>query len=112
MRCLGEDGQTKAGQETDSPHIYGRLLVGDVVAHLAARGIAFDVPEVVVQWLLARAGSDPAAGARPLRRAVQRHLEDAISDFMILHRDAGECALAARIVDGSLVVTEQEGVCP
>jgi ATP-dependent Clp protease ATP-binding subunit ClpC len=93
-------------------HGIGRLLVGDVVAHLAGRGVAFDVPEDVVLWLLARVGSDPAAGARPLRRAVQRHLEDAISDYMIQHRDAGDRALAARVVDGSLVVTEQEGVCP
>jgi len=89
----------------------GRLLVGDVVAHLATRGVALEVPEDVVQWLLARAGADPAAGARPLRRAVQRHLEDAISDYMIQHRESGERALAARVVGGALVVCEQEGVC-
>jgi ATP-dependent Clp protease ATP-binding subunit ClpC len=93
-------------------HGIGRLLVGDVVAHLASRGVAFDVPEDVVQWLLARTGSDPAAGARPLRRAVQRHLEDAISDYMIQHREAGDRALAARVVGGTLVVREQEAVCP
>jgi ATP-dependent Clp protease ATP-binding subunit ClpC len=89
----------------------GRLLVGDIVAHLASKGVAFDVPEDVVLWLLARAGSDPSAGARPLRRAVQRHLEDAISDYMIQHREAGERALAARIVGDALSVCEREGVC-
>jgi ATP-dependent Clp protease ATP-binding subunit ClpC len=93
-------------------HGIGRLLVGDIVAHLASRGVAFDVPEDVVQWLLERTGNDPAAGARPLRRVVQRHLEDAISDYMIQHREAGERALAARIVGGTLVVSEQEAVCP
>ena len=96
----------------DELHGIGRLLVGDVVAHLASRGVAFDVPEDVVQWLLARTGNDPAAGARPLRRAVQRHLEDAISDYMIQHRETGERSLAARVVGGTLVVREQEGVCP
>ena len=89
----------------------GRLLVGDIVAHLATKGVAFDVPEEVVQWLLERAGSDPAAGARPLRRAVQRHLEDAISDYMIQHREPGDRSLSARVVNGNLIVCEQEGVC-
>ncbi len=95
----------------DELHGIGRLLVGDVVAHLASRGVTLEVPEDVVQWLLGRAGADPSAGARPLRRAVQRHLEDAISDYMIQHREAGERLLAAKVVGGSLVVCEQEGVC-
>jgi len=90
----------------------GRLLVGDVVEHLASLGVTLEVPEDVVQWLLERAGAEPAAGARPLRRAVQRHLEDAISDYMIQHREAGERSLTARIVGDSLVVSEREGVCP
>jgi ATP-dependent Clp protease ATP-binding subunit ClpC len=89
----------------------GRLLVSDVVSHLASRGVSLEVPEAVVQWLLERAGSDPSAGARPLRRAVQRHLEDAISDYMIQHRDVGEHVLAAKLLGGALVVCEQEGVC-
>jgi ATP-dependent Clp protease ATP-binding subunit ClpA len=62
----------------------------------------------VHDWLLARAGAD--AGARPLRRAVQRHLEDAVSDYLIHHREGRESLLAA-VEDERLVVTAREGVC-
>jgi ATP-dependent Clp protease ATP-binding subunit ClpC len=84
------------------------LLVGDVVEHLASRGIRLSVPAGVHDWLLARAGAD--AGARPLRRAVQRHLEDAVSDYLIHHREGRESLLAA-VEDERLVVTAREGVC-
>ena len=75
----------------------GKLLVSDVAEHLAHRGLALEVGDEVVEWLLARAGADPAAGARPLRRAVARFLEDAVSDYLIQHRQGGEEALTARI---------------
>jgi ATP-dependent Clp protease ATP-binding subunit ClpC len=88
-----------------------RLLVGDVVAHLAGRGITLEVPEYAVEWLLAHAGGEPSAGARPLRRAVQRHLEDAVSDYLISHRQQSEETLHACIKGDRLVVADLEGVC-
>ncbi len=88
-----------------------RLLVGDVIAHLAGRGIALEVPTQTVDWLLAHAGEDASAGARPLRRAVQRHLEDAVSDYLISHRKVGDEALHARAEGDRLVVEAEERVC-
>jgi len=90
----------------------GQLLVGDVVEHLARRGTVLEVPREVIAWLLEQAGADPGSGARPLRRAVQRFLEDAVSDYLIRRRGAVGGELAAR-VDGERVVVEaREGVCP
>jgi len=90
----------------------GQLLVGDVVEHLARRGTALEVPREVIAWLLEQAGADRGSGARPLRRAVQRFLEDAVSDYLIRQRGAAGGELAAR-VDGERVVVEaREGVCP
>ncbi len=88
-----------------------RLLIGDVVAHLSGRSIALEVPPDAIEWLLANAGGDPAAGARPLRRAVQRHLEDAVSDYLVSHRHGEDEALLTRIEGGRLVVGAREGVC-
>ena len=88
-----------------------RLLVGDVVNHLAGRGISLDVPEEAIGWLLEHAGGDASAGARPLRRAVQRYLEDAVSDYLISHRQRSGEPLLAHADDDHLVVATREGVC-
>jgi ATP-dependent Clp protease ATP-binding subunit ClpC len=88
-----------------------RLLVGDVVTHLAGRGITLEVPEQAIEWLLAHAGGEASAGARPLRRAVQRYVEDAVSDFLISHRQRSDEPLHA-VSDGDhLIVAAREGVC-
>jgi ATP-dependent Clp protease ATP-binding subunit ClpC len=34
--------------------------------------------------LLVEKGYDPAMGARPLRRAIQRHIEDPLADFVLM----------------------------
>ena len=88
-----------------------QLLVADVVSHLAGRGVALEVPAAAIDWLLAHAGGDPSAGARPLRRAVARHLEDAVSDYLISHRHSGDESLLVRVDGERLVVAAQEGVC-
>ena len=49
---------------------------------LAERGIELEVaPEAVA--LLAKAGFDPQYGARPLRRTIQRKVEDALSEEIL-----------------------------
>jgi len=97
--------------QSDQLRGVARLLVGDVVAHLAGRGITLDVPDHAIEWLLAHAGGEPSAGARPLRRAVQRHLEDAVSDYLISHRQQSDEPLRACVKEDRLVVAALEGVC-
>jgi ATP-dependent Clp protease ATP-binding subunit ClpC len=87
------------------------LLVADVVAHLAGRGITLEVPEQTVEWLLGHTGGEASAGARPLRRAVQRYLEDAVSDYLISHRQRSDEPLHACVEADRLVVAAGEGVC-
>ena len=41
----------------------------------------------MVRWLLSKADEEANSGARPLRRAIQRHIEDELSEFMIRHKD-------------------------
>ena len=45
------------------------------------------VDESVVKWLLRKAREESNSGARPLRRAIQRYIEDELSEFMIRHKD-------------------------
>ena len=60
-----------------------RLLLKQVCARLSERGIELDVEESAV-GLISRAGYDLQYGARPLRRAIQRMVEDALSEEILL----------------------------
>ncbi|MGH9362651.1 MAG: ATP-dependent Clp protease ATP-binding subunit, partial [Thermoanaerobaculia bacterium] len=64
------------------------ILLRDVNATLAERGITVEVADEAREWLLVQAGLEPATGARPLRRAIQRHIQDAVSEILI-HRQGG-----------------------
>ena len=57
--------------------------------------------------LLVEKGYDPAMGARPLRRAIQRHIEDPLADF-VLGRELqpGSTILVARKPEAEEVVIE------
>ncbi len=54
------------------------LMAKDVQNRLVERGLTFELTTDASQWL-AKEGFDPVYGARPLRRAVQRNLENALS---------------------------------
>ncbi|HEV7784057.1 MAG TPA: AAA family ATPase, partial [Thermoanaerobaculia bacterium] len=59
------------------------ILVEDVNRTLAERGLRVEISDPAKEWLLAKAGVEPSTGARPLRRAIQRHIQDKISDILI-----------------------------
>jgi ATP-dependent Clp protease ATP-binding subunit ClpC len=69
----------------------GRLLVDDVAQTLKHRGLTLIVSDAAVDWLLQASGHDAHSGARPLRRTIQRHVEDAVSELLISSRESIEC---------------------
>ena len=87
-------------QEEEIRRIAG-LMVAQVQKRLLEQGIELDVPDEVVAYL-AKAGFDPQYGARPLRRAIQRTIEDALSEEIL----AGRIHLGDRVaasVDGERI---------
>ncbi|MNE82550.1 Negative regulator of genetic competence ClpC/MecB [compost metagenome] len=54
---------------------------------------------------LAKEGYDPAFGARPLRRAIQKHIEDRLSEELLKGNIKKGDSLKIDQVDGELVVT-------
>ncbi|HET7451640.1 MAG TPA: ATP-dependent Clp protease ATP-binding subunit [Thermoanaerobaculia bacterium] len=64
-----------------------RLLIADVNEALRYKNVTVDVDDEAVEWLLRRAGEDPHMGARPLRRAIQKYVEDRISESLIVDRE-------------------------
>lgn len=72
------------------------LLVGRVQEQLKAHNLTMTL-DTAVKELLAREGYDPNYGARPLRRAVQRMIEDPLSEELLLGRFEEGDAIIARL---------------
>jgi ATP-dependent Clp protease ATP-binding subunit ClpC len=64
-----------------------RLLIDDVNATLRQKNVTVSIDDAAIEWLLSRAGEDPQMGARPLRRTIQKHIEDRISESLIADRE-------------------------
>ncbi|MFH1382742.1 MAG: AAA family ATPase [Chloroflexota bacterium] len=58
------------------------LLVKDLEGRLADRKLKLEVSEVAKSWL-AKVGFDPIYGARPLRRALERYIENPLAAKML-----------------------------
>jgi ATP-dependent Clp protease ATP-binding subunit ClpC len=59
------------------------LLVQQLNGNLAQRHITITVTEEAKRWILDKTLVDRSYGARPLRRALQRYIEDPLSEALI-----------------------------
>ena len=90
----------RLGQDHMAPIV--DLQVARVAKLLADRKVSLDLTDAARDWL-GRVGYDPVYGARPLRRAVQRHLQDPLAELILrgevkdgstVHVDEGDGKLA------------------
>jgi len=65
------------------------ILLPDLAKRLAERGISFHLNDSARNFL-AEKGFDPTLGARPLRRAIQRYLEDPLAEEILMGQFAGD----------------------
>ena len=63
------------------------LLLMRIRASLAERELQLELSEAAKDFLVDK-GWDPSMGARPLRRAIQRYIEDPLADFVLRVRAA------------------------
>jgi ATP-dependent Clp protease ATP-binding subunit ClpC len=59
------------------------LLVQQLNLNLAQKSITISVTEEAKKWILDKTLIDRSYGARPLRRALQRYVEDPLSEALI-----------------------------
>ena len=59
------------------------LLVQQLNANLVHKSITLSVTDDAKQWILGKTSSERNYGARPLRRALQRYVEDPLSEALI-----------------------------
>ena len=78
------------------------ILMTDVNATLAERHLEVTLSDDAKSWLLDRAGVDPSTGARPLRRTIQRHVQDAVSELLIAQHGASVEAIRVSVEDEEL----------
>jgi ATP-dependent Clp protease ATP-binding subunit ClpC len=82
--------------------------LSEVSKRLKESQISLEVTDSAKSEILAK-GLDPAYGARPLRRAIQRMVEDVVTD-MVLRRDvkAGDTVLVDAAPESGLLLTRKE----
>ncbi len=85
-----------------------RILIDDVNETLRYKKVTVTVDDEAVEWLLSRAGEDPHMGARPLRRTIQKYVEDRISESLIVDREEKIEGFTVTVTDGELDVSARE----
>jgi ATP-dependent Clp protease ATP-binding subunit ClpC len=84
------------------------LMIDDLRTHLFSRGIGVKLtPEA--REVLAKEGFDPTSGARPLRRAIQRLVEDPLSEEMLAGQWSPGDVVELTAVDGKVVFAHGNG---
>ncbi len=78
------------------------LMLKEVAATLQEKGIRFVVTDPVKD-LLAKEGYDPKYGARPLRKTIQRLLEDPLADLLLSGSLKGAIGVSADLKDNEIV---------
>jgi ATP-dependent Clp protease ATP-binding subunit ClpB len=88
----------------DLDHIVA-LQLGRLRSLVAAKGLVLDVDPDAMMWL-AETGYDPLYGARPLKRVIQRELQNPIAMQVLEGKYAEGDTIGVRVKDGHLVFTE------
>jgi ATP-dependent Clp protease ATP-binding subunit ClpC len=77
------------------------LLLDDTRRRLSAQGIGVEFTPEAVTWLAER-GHEPAFGARPLRRAIQREVDNRLSRLVLGGGLSAGQRVTVGVTDGEL----------
>ena len=75
-------------------------------ARLASRNISLEVDTKAKSWL-AQHGYDASFGARPLKRVLQRHVQDALAELLLSGQIAEDQQVPISAQEGGLVIAGQ-----
>src|SRR5690606_7479496 len=83
------------------------LMADDLAKRLKEQDISFTLTDSAKKFL-AKEGYDPQYGARPLRRAIQKHIEDRLSEDLLTGVIKKGDTFELDEKDGQLVVNKKE----
>lgn len=81
-----------------------RILMSDVIKRLGERDLHLEITPEAMK-LLVKEGSDFTMGARPLKRVIQRLIEDPVSDLILKGEAIAGKTIKANAKDNDIVVT-------
>lgn len=81
------------------------LLINDVNQLLLDKDLAIELTDEVKEWLILK-GYQPTYGARPLRRIVQKYIEDPLSEKVLSNELKGVQKLKLILEDDSIAFVE------
>lgn len=84
------------------------IMLNSTRKQLATHGLVLQLDESAKEFL-AKEGYEPASGARPLRRAIQRYIEDELSEEILEGKWVAGDVIEASQKDGKLVFSKVEG---
>lgn len=94
--------------ETEHVHHIAQMFVAELVERMKLRGITLEVDNAVIDKL-AVDGFDPVYGARPLRREVERQIENILAMKIVQGKCPDNSRVQVKIEDKEIVfVTEQQ----
>jgi ATP-dependent Clp protease ATP-binding subunit ClpC len=82
-----------------------RLLVEDLNLTLQKHKLTVALSDAACDWLVKTTLRDRAYGARPLRRAIQKQVEDPLAELMVGQDTAPSGLVSFELVDEKLVPT-------
>ncbi|MFL5823219.1 MAG: NDP-hexose 4-ketoreductase, partial [Solirubrobacteraceae bacterium] len=86
------------------------LLLTRIRESMAERELQLELTEGAKE-MLADKGWDPSMGARPLRRAIQRYVEDPLADFVLRSQvPSGSTVMVDTSTDGEAAGSDDPGV--
>ena len=92
----------RLAQEHMAPIV--EIQVGRVQKLLTDRKITIELTDAALRWL-GRVGYDPVYGARPLKRAVQRYLQDPLAEMLLEGKISDGAKVSIDEGDGALAIS-------
>ena len=88
-----------------------KLMVGDLRERMIEQNMSINLDDEACR-LIAKEGTDKTFGARPLRRAIQRMLEDPLSEEILEGKWTSGMVVDVTVEDGELVFKQGSGPIP
>ena len=60
-----------------------KLMIEEINCYLLENNLSLELTDEAYKWLIEKTCQDRSYGARPLRRAIQKHIEDTLAEEMI-----------------------------
>ncbi|MCD8317246.1 MAG: NDP-hexose 4-ketoreductase, partial [Eggerthellaceae bacterium] len=87
------------------------LMIADLRDRMIAQNMSINLSEAA-KLMIAKEGTDTTYGARPLRRAIQRMVEDPLSEQILEGRWTSGSIVDVDVADGELIFLEGTGSIP